>query len=108
MWISGRCCRASASILSAGRTDSTTLPHRCSSGAKAAKLSLDFDPLGVRLLIEDDGQGFDPAQRPQPGIEHGHGLSNIEERARDLGATLRLESAPGRGTRLEAAFPYSR
>lgn len=76
--------------------------------AKAAKLSLDFDPLGVRLLIEDDGQGFDPAQRPQPGIEHGHGLSNIEERARDLGATLRLESAPGQGTRLEAAFPYSR
>jgi len=75
--------------------------------AKAAKLSLDFGPQGVRLRIEDDGQGFNPSERPEPGIEHGHGLANIEERARDLGASVRLDSARGRGTRLEAAFPYS-
>jgi signal transduction histidine kinase len=76
--------------------------------AKAAKLTLNFDMQGVRLRIEDDGQGFDVSQRPAPGIEHGHGLSNIEERARGLGAALRLESTPGQGTRLEAAIPYSR
>jgi signal transduction histidine kinase len=35
-------------------------------------------------------------------------LANIEERVRELGATLNLESAPGAGTRLEAVFPYSR
>ena len=75
--------------------------------AKAATLTLDFDLRGVRLQIEDDGQGFNPSERPQPGIEHGHGLANIEERARDLGATVRLDSTPGKGTRLEAAFPYS-
>jgi len=76
--------------------------------ARAATLTLAFDPHGVRLQIEDDGEGFNPSQRPQPGIEHGRGLANIEERARDLGATVRLKSAPGKGTRLEAAFPYSR
>lgn len=76
--------------------------------ARAATLSLDFGVEAVRLRIEDDGQGFDLSQRQKPGIEHGHGLSNIEERARDLGATLRLETFPGKGTRLEAEFPYSR
>ncbi len=76
--------------------------------AKAATLTLEFDAQGVRLRIEDDGQGFNLSERPQRGIEHGHGLANIEERARDLGASVRLDSAPGRGTRLEAAFPYRR
>jgi signal transduction histidine kinase len=76
--------------------------------ARAASLRLDFDVEGVRLLIEDDGQGFNLADRPAPAIEHGHGLANIEERARDLGARVVVDSAPGRGTRLEAAFPYSR
>ena len=76
--------------------------------ASAARLRLDFDPEGVRLVIEDDGQGFSLAQRPEPAIANGHGLANMEERARDLGARVLVESAPGRGTRLEAAFPYSR
>ena len=39
---------------------------------------------------------------------HGHGLRNIYERVHDLGASLKLESAPGAGTRLEAVFPYTR
>jgi signal transduction histidine kinase len=61
---------------------------------------------GVRLLVEDDGRGFDVDVRPQPGIERGHGLRNMDERARELGGTLELESAAGGGTRLKAVFPY--
>ena len=76
--------------------------------ASKATLSLDFNADGARLVIEDDGRGFDVAARPEPGIERGHGLTNIQERVRELGATLELETAPGAGTRLEAVFPYSR
>ena len=76
--------------------------------ATLATLSLDFDTRGARLVIEDNGRGFDVDTRPARGMEQGHGLTNIEERVRDLGATLELESAPGAGTRLEAVFPYSR
>jgi len=76
--------------------------------ASRATLSLDFNADGARLVIEDDGRGFDVEARPEPGIERGHGLTNIQERVAELGATLQLESAPGAGTRLEAVFPYSR
>jgi signal transduction histidine kinase len=76
--------------------------------ATHATLSLDFGPSGARLVIEDDGRGFDVDTRPARAIQQGHGLANIEERVRELGATLELESAPGAGTRLEAVFPYSR
>src|ERR1700716_897485 len=76
--------------------------------ATHATLSLDFGPTGARLVIEDDGRGFDVDTRPARAIQQGHGLANIEERVRELGATLELESAPGAGTRLEAVFPYSR
>ena len=76
--------------------------------ATQATVALTFDATGARLIIEDDGRGFDVEARPERGIQRGHGLANIEERVRELGATLELESAPGAGTRLEAVFPYSR
>ena len=76
--------------------------------ATQASLTLDFSAEAARLVIEDDGRGFDVDRRPARGMEQGHGLANIEERVRELGATLDLESALGAGTRLEAVFPYSR
>jgi signal transduction histidine kinase/putative methionine-R-sulfoxide reductase with GAF domain len=74
--------------------------------ASRATLSLDFLADAVALVIEDNGRGFDVDVVPQPGIERGHGLKNMDERARELGGTLELESAAGGGTRLKAVFPY--
>ncbi|MCG8427340.1 MAG: histidine kinase [Chromatiales bacterium] len=55
------------------------------------------------LLIEDDGVGFEnQSQEGSPG-EH-IGLSIMEERARRLGGTLRIESEPGEGTRVELIY----
>jgi signal transduction histidine kinase len=58
---------------------------------------------GIRLRVEDDGIGFDPAatRRRSTG---GFGLVSMLERAELLGAELRLESAPGAGTRVEVAL----
>ncbi|TVQ87712.1 MAG: GAF domain-containing protein [Chromatiaceae bacterium] len=56
------------------------------------------------LLVEDDGIGFSPpaGRGGRPG-EH-IGLSILEERARRIGASLRIESEAGEGTRVELEF----
>ena len=59
------------------------------------------------LLVEDDGVGFDaPVFGGRPG-EH-IGLSIMEERARRIGAELRIESEVGEGTRVEVLFEPQR
>jgi two-component system NarL family sensor kinase len=69
-------------------------------------LTLARDEGGVLLTVSDDGRGFDPERLGRraagDGDAGGHfGLVGMGERARLLGATLQLESAPGAGTRVE-------
>jgi signal transduction histidine kinase len=64
--------------------------------AEHIELSLDERPGGLRLTVADDGVGFDPEEA---GLRsRSLGLTSMEERARALGARLRIDSAPGRGT----------
>jgi signal transduction histidine kinase len=57
-----------------------------------------------RLVIADDGHGFDL----EAGAPAGHfGLSNMKERAAAIGAELALDSAPGAGTRVELALQWN-
>ncbi len=58
----------------------------------------------VLITIEDDGIGFDTAS-VTPSVDRGLGLIGIRERAAQLDGTLRLESAPGKGTRLTVELP---
>ncbi|MFO0581405.1 MAG: HAMP domain-containing sensor histidine kinase [Anaeromyxobacter sp.] len=55
--------------------------------------------------VEDDGQGFDPAAPRDPGRRGGFGLVGLRERAELLGGAVRIESAPGQGTRVEITVP---
>lgn len=57
----------------------------------------------IRLTLEDDGHGFDP--RAAVDSVHQFGLANMRERMGDVGGTLRVESAPGRGTRVTVEMP---
>jgi signal transduction histidine kinase len=50
--------------------------------------------------VEDDGVGFDPAT-----VQRGAGLGNLEGRVAALGGTLRIDSRPGRGTRVTGYLP---
>jgi signal transduction histidine kinase len=55
----------------------------------------------LNLCVEDDGSGYDPAQR-----KGGMGLSNIRERVARLHGTITITSAPGSGVQLDAVIPY--
>ena len=58
----------------------------------------------LRFSVADDGRGFDPAARP--GMEQGHfGLEGVMERVKSLDGTARIESAPGRGARVDVDIP---
>lgn len=71
--------------------------------AKASRVSilLTEGPKGVSLVVEDDGEGFDPARAGR-----GHlGLVHMRERVEVLGGQLELETAPGRGTSVYVHLP---
>jgi ligand-binding sensor domain-containing protein/signal transduction histidine kinase len=57
---------------------------------RAIVVTLDFAPARLTLRVRDDGQGFDP-RTVTPGL----GLRGIHERARELGATITVDSRPG-------------
>ncbi len=69
--------------------------------AGRADVRLVATPGQVRLVIEDDGRGFDVSNMP----EDRHGLVGMNERARMLGGRLEIRSSPGAGTRIEATAP---
>jgi two-component system NarL family sensor kinase len=77
--------------------------------ARRVEVTLAREAGAVRLAIRDDGAGFDPERLgPAAGGADGaghFGLLGMGERARLLGTTLELESAPGAGTRVEVRVP---
>jgi PAS domain S-box-containing protein len=76
--------------------------------ARQVRIALHRDGSGLRIEVDDDGQGFAgavalvPAGRARAG---GFGLFNIRERLRSCGGRLALDSAPGRGTRVTLWVP---
>jgi len=59
----------------------------------------------LTLTIADDGAGFAPGDTTGGRESGGLGLYGMRERARLLGGSLRLRSAPGRGCVVRAAIP---
>jgi PAS domain S-box-containing protein len=69
---------------------------------KAARVALSLKHAGghYELSVQDDGSGFEPGN----GSSKGMGVRIMQYRARTIGATLDLKSAPGNGTRITCIF----
>jgi signal transduction histidine kinase len=72
------------------------------SGATRASVELGARDGTLRLVIGDNGHGFDP---DQPRSNRQHGLANLRSRAEAAGGSLAVSSEIGAGTRLEADIP---
>jgi signal transduction histidine kinase len=61
---------------------------------------------GVRIVVSDDGVGFDPeAVRAREGTGGSFGLFSLRERLEQLGGRLEVESAPGGGASFTIVAP---
>ncbi|MCI0850346.1 MAG: GAF domain-containing sensor histidine kinase [Chloroflexi bacterium] len=79
--------------------------NNCLKHAQAEQISLSLDMTNERvaLTVRDDGAGFDPSD---PRLRSKRlGLTSMRERAESIGATLRIESAPGAGTVVMVEVP---
>ncbi len=74
------------------------------SRARSVQMELHYEPAFVRLLVQDDGCGFDP-QRPVNAAPDHFGLTAMRERAEKLGGRLFITSSPGEGAIIEAEIP---
>jgi two-component system nitrate/nitrite sensor histidine kinase NarX len=77
------------------------------SQAHAVRVIMRSDVQGdCRILIEDDGVGMSLQPESDRTSEDHLGLSIMEERAKRIGGTVRIESEPGEGTRILLHFHY--
>jgi signal transduction histidine kinase len=66
--------------------------------ATEASVSIEQDATALRVTVRDDGAGG-------ARIAAGSGLAGLRDRLEALDATLSVESPPGQGTTIRAAFP---
>lgn len=69
--------------------------------ARHLRIDLSRSADSLRILVADDGRGFDPTRVP----EERFGLEGIRQRSRLLGGEPRITSAPGAGTTIEVVLP---
>jgi len=74
------------------------------SQAKNISVKLRYMTPGVRLLVVDDGAGFNLAEMPEE--QKGMGLKNIQKRAEIVGGEVFIQSQPGEGTCIDIFIPY--
>jgi signal transduction histidine kinase/DNA-binding NarL/FixJ family response regulator len=73
--------------------------------ARTVRLGIAYEVFGVSLLVQDDGQGFEPAAASDDAP---FGLRGMAERARMVGGQFEVDSLPGWGTSVRVRFPYQR
>jgi signal transduction histidine kinase/ABC-type uncharacterized transport system substrate-binding protein len=72
-------------------------------GASRVEVCLQRLDGGLRLVVSDNGSGFDPTlQRARMSLGH----AGMRQRVFFLGGRIRIDSSPGRGTMIVAWVPY--
>jgi two-component system, NarL family, nitrate/nitrite sensor histidine kinase NarX len=70
-------------------------------GATEARIDIAVDPeYRVKVQIDDNGRGFDPAETPP----NHYGISIVRDRTQSLAGEINIHTAPGQGTRVTLTF----
>ena len=79
-----------------------TLKH---AGGSVVHMSVKADGRNFKLVIADDGRGFDVNAKTADGRQNG--LENMRRRAAAVGGQLAVTSEPGKGTRVELTVNFT-
>jgi signal transduction histidine kinase len=71
--------------------------------ATRGKITITTDDNIATITIEDDGRGFCPEKISEASLRFG--LETMKDRARSVGAELKLDSAPETGTKVTIRLP---
>lgn len=75
-------------------------------GAANIRVSIGSSKRTLKVLVMDDGRGFDVERERQAARERGsYGLQNMEERVTIQGGNFSISSTPGKGTTVSFAIP---
>jgi len=78
-------------------------------GVKEACISINRRGQQLHVIVRDTGRGFNPAAiRARGGSAGGFGLFSLQERLEALGASMRIDSAPGQGSSFVVQVPVDR
>ena len=75
-------------------------------GTKRARIEAESRDRHVRIVVADEGDGFDVTLLSHAD-HHGFGLRSVRERLELIGGRLDVESTPGTGTRVTITLPAS-
>ncbi|MFN7827633.1 MAG: two-component regulator propeller domain-containing protein [Acidobacteriota bacterium] len=76
------------------------------SGATEVRIEITVGGRELSLWVDDNGQGFAESEL-DPHASGGNGLTGLRRRAAALGGTMRVDSRPGRGTRITLVVPLN-
>jgi two-component system sensor histidine kinase DegS len=75
--------------------------------ATRGTVNLKFEGDSLLLEARDDGVGFQPPEKPLAYVgESKLGILGMEQRILSIGGQFRVDSHPGRGTKIQASIPY--
>ncbi|HET6977358.1 MAG TPA: two-component regulator propeller domain-containing protein [Pyrinomonadaceae bacterium] len=78
------------------------------SKATAVELTIRKSRTEIRIIIKDDGAGFEPDAVKANRAKIGFGLTGMSERAKLFGGQTLIESAPGAGTKVSIILPLNK
>lgn len=74
-------------------------------GTRQAQLRVELGAAGDRLVVSDEGAGFDPVGLAAPGQAGGMGLASVRDRVAANGGSIDIRSAPGAGCQVTIWLP---
>jgi signal transduction histidine kinase len=74
-------------------------------GVKSAKVTVTHTPRDLRVVVEDNGVGFEWQLSLFEPRTHGFGLWSVADRVREAAGEMTVDTGPGRGCRVTVVFP---